>query len=413
MLDEAKTCRGCKRRLAAAKFHRCSRYQDGRQLLCIECRRHERGAAARISKPLVMRSCPECGAEFGTRKGKVYCAERCYLTAVRRTSAERNARAETAREAARQRREQNLTPRRCAGCALTMQRGPKEKPSHYARRTYCTLACAYQHRINVGNRSRSIRARPCPVCGRSFTPISERARRTCSKACGYLYRKTTTTRAEIRTCEGCHEEYRRVPANIRTGQGRRFCSARCARRVIGQCVKMIRCTCAQCGREFRRNGVALARTQSDAKCCSPRCSGLSRRGPLNPLWRGGTHGYRGAGWKRIANRIRQACNDRCVQCGVSGSSLSAVLHVDHIWPYRLFETSEAANDPRNLIALCPSCHAKKTHSAEADVLRGSICELAEFIRSIRDRWHGLGDGPLWNIAEAHPDWWGEQERAQA
>jgi 5-methylcytosine-specific restriction enzyme A len=62
---------------------------------------------------------------------------------------------------------------------------------------------------------------------------------------------------------------------------------------------------------------------------------------------------RGPRWKALRMAILERDGDRCRKCGTGGR-----LEVDHIKPVRTHP--ELAYEPRNLQALCPSCHTKKT-----------------------------------------------------
>jgi hypothetical protein len=60
--------------------------------------------------------------------------------------------------------------------------------------------------------------------------------------------------------------------------------------------------------------------------------------------------------------------------------------VDHIVPFRMCKTYEDGRDPnnlRNLICLCRSCHAKKTHM-ERKVLGGDVMGFISRAKAIVD-----------------------------
>lgn len=58
-------------------------------------------------------------------------------------------------------------------------------------------------------------------------------------------------------------------------------------------------------------------------------------------------------WKALRMEILERDGFRCKGCGCGGR-----LEVDHIKPVRTHP--ELSYEPRNLQALCPSCHTKKT-----------------------------------------------------
>ena len=55
-------------------------------------------------------------------------------------------------------------------------------------------------------------------------------------------------------------------------------------------------------------------------------------------------------WLRIINEIRERDNFTCQLCGKKNH----ILDIHHIIPYRITQN----NNPKNLISLCKSCHAK-------------------------------------------------------
>lgn len=58
-------------------------------------------------------------------------------------------------------------------------------------------------------------------------------------------------------------------------------------------------------------------------------------------------------WQVLRAQILERDRYRCCSCGCGGR-----LEVDHIKPVRTHP--ELSYEPRNLQALCPSCHTKKT-----------------------------------------------------
>lgn len=68
------------------------------------------------------------------------------------------------------------------------------------------------------------------------------------------------------------------------------------------------------------------------------------------LWNNDSNDY-GPKWEEICAQIRQRDNYHCRNCGATGD-----LEVHHIIPFRRFEDPNEANEPDNLVALCPRCH---------------------------------------------------------
>lgn len=65
----------------------------------------------------------------------------------------------------------------------------------------------------------------------------------------------------------------------------------------------------------------------------------------------------GPDWPRLRREIVARDGSRCQVCNTHRSS-GVVLHVHHKVPFRAFATPVQANQPDNLITLCPSCHRR-------------------------------------------------------
>ena len=65
------------------------------------------------------------------------------------------------------------------------------------------------------------------------------------------------------------------------------------------------------------------------------------------------HVTRGPRWRALRMAVLERDKFRCRECGAGGR-----LEVDHIVPVR--HRPELAHDPKNLQALCPACHTRKT-----------------------------------------------------
>ncbi len=62
----------------------------------------------------------------------------------------------------------------------------------------------------------------------------------------------------------------------------------------------------------------------------------------------------GPEWKRYKDLIRKRDNYTCQHCGLLEETTAH--HIHHKKPIKLFDSIEAANNPSNLITLCPKCH---------------------------------------------------------
>lgn len=89
---------------------------------------------------------------------------------------------------------------------------------------------------------------------------------------------------------------------------------------------------------------------------------LAFTGDKHPNWQGGPtrgtdRGYRGAGWKQIAEKARKRDGHCCQHCGMTQEEHGRALEVHHIIPFNQFQGDNAkANRMSNLITLCKSCH---------------------------------------------------------
>ena len=91
------------------------------------------------------------------------------------------------------------------------------------------------------------------------------------------------------------------------------------------------------------------------------------------LWNNDPINY-GKAWDSLAESIRRRDGNRCRNCGIV-----AELDVHHIIPFRRFSKFEEANDPENLISLCPRCH----HLAEVRVhIQSGLAALAYLIGNL-------------------------------
>ncbi len=91
------------------------------------------------------------------------------------------------------------------------------------------------------------------------------------------------------------------------------------------------------------------------------------------LWNNGSN-YYGKNWETISAGIRERDGNKCRNCGVSGE-----LDVHHIIPFKRFEEEQDANDPDNLISLCPRCH----HLAELHVhIQSGLAALAYLLGNL-------------------------------
>lgn len=206
--------------------------------------------------------------------------------------------------------------------------------------------------------------RRCKQCGEQYSVYPSRTHitRYCSRHCADAA-KVRPKAPKLVTCLRCGAQTSKRWAT-------KYCSDRC--RILSKPrrqstrPKVSRC-CTICGREFRSTPPS---GRHKRLFCSRSCAGVAnRREPASgPV---GRPGYRGAKWRQIAALVRERDHDTCRNCGtVRPQDAKQNWPVDHVRPWRLFDTIEAANDPSNLVTLCPSCHSRKTHGIERRALNG-------------------------------------------
>ncbi len=73
------------------------------------------------------------------------------------------------------------------------------------------------------------------------------------------------------------------------------------------------------------------------------------------VWSNAPNDY-GADWDALRAQVRARDRFRCQGCGLPENGKPH--HVHHKVPFRAFPTRERANDPANLVTLCPTCHRR-------------------------------------------------------
>lgn len=61
------------------------------------------------------------------------------------------------------------------------------------------------------------------------------------------------------------------------------------------------------------------------------------------------------------------------------------MSVDHIIPWRSFDSADEANQRSNLVALCRSCHGKKAR-AERLWLKGDVLDMWTYQIAVAEPW---------------------------
>jgi predicted nucleic acid-binding Zn ribbon protein len=233
-------------------------------------------------------------------------------------------------------------------------------------RRFCSLRC---------HGSSMVKVQPlCPVCG--VNPVTWKGAKTCSAACGYKQRRDKQGPVP---CKGCGTLYRPYPSQVRLGRG--YCSRACFYATDGK-AKYDEALCVECGVLFVRRPANMHQRKGGRKFCSLVCARTYFRGERSPAWRGGSNPNRGVGWQKRAEEARQRDAYQCRRCGKTQDQNGERLSVDHLIPWRSFDSAAAANHLDNLVALCRGCHAIKTQIAERAWLKGDVLAMARHIEAV-------------------------------
>jgi DEAD/DEAH box helicase domain-containing protein len=87
--------------------------------------------------------------------------------------------------------------------------------------------------------------------------------------------------------------------------------------------------------------------------------------------------YYGPHWKEISEQIRTRDGNRCARCHTPESGKAWDVH--HRVPLRSFPSHEEANDPANLITLCPRCHRL---AEERIRIQGGLAGLGYLLKNL-------------------------------
>lgn len=217
-------------------------------------------------------------------------------------------------------------------------------------RTYCSTACRPPKTEKI--------TKICEGCGKDFLIYpSLNAQKFCSRKC------RATVKSIIKKCEHCEKEFHSfVKAN------RHHCSIECQKAAC-----RIYTTCPVCDKEFW-----YLRSWPRIHCsrkCSNSVNGIANLGAYvaygedHPFWEGGGIDYRGPSWPKQRDLARKRDKHKCQHCGITEKKLGHAIHVHHIKPFRTFgyiygenDNDTLANDLRNLISLCPSCHKRAEYN---------------------------------------------------
>lgn len=204
---------------------------------------------------------------------------------------------------------------------------------------------------------------PCDNCGKLITKRNKdlMPHNFCSRACFGLWQrnkiKPISSKIEVK-CAYCGKTKMVFPSRL--GSAKKYCNEKCHHLDMIKIGVRVKKNCVNCGKEYETTIHQLAKR--DSKYCSRECKHESRRKTLT---------HKSYYWRTIIKQIRNRDNYTCQKCGIYQKSPG--LHVHHILPARLFGTEleqiKIANNPRNLVCLCASCHK------QLDILIAPIIDM--------------------------------------
>lgn len=252
------------------------------------------------------------------------------------------------------------------------------KPSHYARKKYCSRVCKTEFQKKnppefweISSKKREVF---CNNCGKKIIrkPSNVYPTNFCNHECKKMYqikngahinqhlRKRVTM-----TCLSCGKPYS-IPKNRESTS--RFCSKECLGKMNGergkiQYKKRVIVHCAFCNKEIEKKPSTIKKLNFCSVECMSRYYSESRMftGENSPTWAGGEVNYYGPNWHANRRIARERDNFTCQDCGKTEAENGCELSVHHIVPFRNFNGDwEKANKLANLITLCEyPCHRKR------------------------------------------------------
>jgi len=205
---------------------------------------------------------------------------------------------------------------------------------------------------------RTLIEKRCELCGKPYRVKPHRAKTShfCSRSCGAKYHLTVCRPGK----------YRPFQKGNQHAKGRHTSGCFTSERVRGRnnvnWVEKLKFVCSFCQKEFERPPHIAYKVGVTNEFCSTRCRSRYRSvyksGPNAPDWKGGKTTYRGEDWpfaRAIVIIDQKGEGKHC------GKFLGKRMPVHHIVPFRMFATSQEANQRANLIGLCQKCHMKEEY----------------------------------------------------
>ena len=191
--------------------------------------------------------------------------------------------------------------------------------------------------------------------------------KTCRKQRQMAFDESMREHGEPLICEWCNNTFRVSPKRT---MGRRFCCNSCSAywRAAAKGQSCIAKNCEQCGKQFKSYFSEVHKRKQ--RFCSDACritwfnqySRTEQSGENNPYWNPlASHDeYYGPTWRRARAAARKRDMNSCQSCGATSAELGYIPIVHHIIPFAWFglEKHAEANQIKNLVCYCRSCHLK-------------------------------------------------------
>ena len=199
----------------------------------------------------------------------------------------------------------------------------------------------------------------CIHCGKPFKHRGPTCRGTqyCSQEC-YLAHRWGKSHLEMVICKTCGNVF-----SASLAENRKYCSIECAAKSRAGKPSLKRngtyIKCDWCGTVIYRRPCEIKR--SKRHFCSRSCSAkwwaeFGLHGKDHPRWRGGySEKAYSNGWRAARRAVIERSDGKCEVCGL----VPERYEVHHIKPVVLCETPEEANNLKNLMGVCRSCHRQE------------------------------------------------------
>jgi 5-methylcytosine-specific restriction endonuclease McrA len=174
-------------------------------------------------------------------------------------------------------------------------------------------------------------------------------------------------------CAVCNKSFVRKRSQYNPDYKKQYCSKKCqykgltlfySRQDSPHAGKWTTRPCDSCGKQLTRPVGEFREMAFCNSQCFANWKSVNWTGKDAPGWNGGYEGNYGKNWKRQARRTRARDKHKCQRCGITEVKLGRALDVHHIIRFKSFYGDwKKANQLKNLISYCHSCHMLIEHSS--------------------------------------------------